>query len=96
MDATAQQHTRTIVVEVHFPISAKHDFRHHYTPITTVGTVREAAMEHFGVTEEPGSEYFLTDDRDHDRRLPDDETVGQVAGPKDEIEVTLVKELIQG
>lgn len=97
MDATAQQHTRTIAVEVHFPISTKHDFHHRYTPTATIGTVREAAMEHFGVAEEPGSEYLLTDDRVNDRRLPDDETAGQAAGPEDhKLEMTLVKELIQG
>ncbi len=97
MDATAAQHTKTIGVEVHFPISTKADFRHRYTPETTVGTVRVAAMSHFDAREEPGSEYSLTNDRDHDHRLPDEETVGQAAGPDgDELELTLVKDLVQG
>jgi hypothetical protein len=97
MDATAAQHTKTIEVEVHFPISTKPDFHHRYTPETTIGTVRATAMTHFNAREEPGSEYFLTDDRDHDRRLPDEDTVGQASGPdSDEIELTLVKDLIQG
>jgi hypothetical protein len=97
MDATAAQHTKTIEVEVHFPISTKPHFRHRYTRETTIGTVRAAAMTHFDAREEPGSEYFLTNDRDHDRRLPDEETVGQAAGlGGDEFELTLVKDLIQG
>jgi hypothetical protein len=97
MDATTAQHTKTIEVEVHFPISTKPDFRHRYTPETTIGTVRAAAMTHFDAKEEPGSEYFLTNDHDHDRRLPDDETVAQAAGPDgDKLELTLVKDLIQG
>jgi hypothetical protein len=62
----------------------------------TIGTLRAAAMEHFHAHEEPGSEYYLTNDKDNDARLPDSDTVGEVADKTDALELTLVKELIQG
>jgi hypothetical protein len=88
--------TQTIEVQVSFPISARGPYHHRYERSATVGAVRAAAMGHFAVQEEPGSEYYLTDDQQHDRRLEDSETVDQAAGEKHELHLTLVKELIQG
>jgi hypothetical protein len=95
MNATTEK-TQTIEVQVSFPISPRGHYHHRYESSTTIGAVRAAAMEHFVVQEEPGSEYYLTDDQQHDRRLEDIETVGLAAGQKHELHLTLVKELIQG
>jgi hypothetical protein len=96
MNTTTTTKTHTIEVHVSFPISPREPYHHRYEPDTTIGAVRTGAMEHFGVQEEPGSEYYLTDDHEHDRRLEDSETVGRAAGEMHELHLTLVKELIQG
>jgi hypothetical protein len=87
---------KTIEVAVGFPLSTREPFHHRYAEGDTIGTARAAAMAHFGVHEEAGTVYYLTDDRHDDRRLEDGETVGTVAGKTDDIRVTLVKDLIQG
>jgi hypothetical protein len=96
MEATAAQKLKTIEIRVSFPLSTRPPYHHHYQEHDTIGSVRAAAMEHFGVHEEPGSEYYLTDDRHDDDRLQDGETVGQAAGEKHELHLTLVKDLVQG
>jgi hypothetical protein len=95
MDAIEHK-TKTIEVAVAFPLSTREPFHHRYDEGDMIGTVRAAAMEHFGVHEEPGTVYYLTDDRHDDRRLEDGETVGVAAGKRDDARVTLVKDLIQG
>jgi hypothetical protein len=96
MEAAAVQKVRTIEVRVNFPLSTRPPYHHKDHENDTIGSVRVAAMEHFRVHEEPGSEYYLTDDGHDDQRLPDSETVGQAAGEKHELALTLVKDLVQG
>jgi hypothetical protein len=93
-DTTAK--VQTVEVTVAFPLSKEGDYHHKAREQETIGTLRAAAMKHFHVSEEPGSEYYLTNDRDNDGRLPDSDTVGQIAGTAETLELTLVKELIQG
>jgi hypothetical protein len=92
----ATEKIQAVEVKVEFPISAHDPYHARYEPTATIGVVRAAAMEHFQAREEPGSQYYLTDDQQHDRRLDDHETVGQVAEEKRELQLTLVKELVQG
>lgn len=95
MQAT-EQITETIEVTVAFPLSGRDTFHSRYARNDAVGTVRTAAMNHFGVMEEPGTRYYLTDDRHNDRELPDSETIGTVAGQAEAVHLTLVKDLVQG
>ncbi len=95
MQAT-EQHTKTVETKVTFPLSTRDPFHHRYARDETIGVVRVAAMDHFGVHEEPGTVYYLTDDRHDDRRLEDGETIGAVAGEHDDLRLTLVKDLVQG
>jgi hypothetical protein len=95
MQGTAHT-TMTVDVTVIFPLSTREDYHHKAERHETAAKLRSAAMHHFRVQEEPGSEYYLTNDEDNDARVPDDDTVGQVAGEKDTLELTLVKDLVQG
>ena len=95
MHATAQK-TKTIQLKVAFPMSTRGPYHHHYDDAETIATVRAAAMEHFRVHEEPGSVYYLTEDRRDDRRVEDGETLGELVEHKHELKLTLVKDLIQG
>ncbi|MGA8355616.1 MAG: hypothetical protein WB698_15760 [Solirubrobacteraceae bacterium] len=52
----------TVEVTVSFPLSKRHDYHHKAHEQETIGKLRAAAMEHFHVQEEPGSEYYLTND----------------------------------
>lgn len=85
--------TRLITVHVGFPVSRKGPYRAQVPPEDTVGTVRQAAMEFFEVSDGADYTYVLTHDG-HDE--PDDRTVGQVAGEKDSAEFRLVKKITQG
>jgi hypothetical protein len=96
MQATEQITEKKIEVKVAFPLSTRGAFHHHYTREATVGTVRVAAMAHFGAREEPGTRYYLTDDRHEDRELPDSETIGSLAPHDEPQHLTLVKDLVQG
>jgi len=58
MHATAQR-TETVEVTVAFPLSARGSFHQRYVRHDTIGTVRAAAMDHFGVHEEPDVVYYL-------------------------------------
>jgi len=93
-DTTAK--VKTVQVTVAFPLSKRGDYHHNAHEHETIGDLRASAMKHFHAQEEPGSEYYLTNDADHDARIPDSDTVGQVAGEADTLGLTLVKELIQG
>jgi hypothetical protein len=93
---TTEQRTGTVEVTVAFPLSPREPFHHRYDRQDTIGAVRQAAMDHFGVHEEPGTIYYLTDDRHDDHRLDDAETVGKVAGEHEDLPLTLVKDLVQG
>lgn len=93
---STEQRTETVEVAVAFPLSPREPFHHRYARHDTIGAVRLAAMDHFGVHEEPGTVYYLTDDRHDDGRLDDSETVGTVAGEHEDLRLTLVKDLVQG
>lgn len=96
MQATEQITEKKIEVTVAFPLSTRGAYHHHYTREDTVGTVRMAAMVHFGAQEEPGTRYYLTDDRHDDRELPDSETIATLSPDDEPIHLTLVKDLVQG
>jgi len=87
------QEMQLISVQVSFPVSPKGPYRADVTPATLVGTVRQAAMTHFEVSDGAQFTYVLTHDG---RRQPNDETVGQVAGDKHSVDFRLVKEITQG
>jgi hypothetical protein len=93
-DTTAK--VKTVQVTVAFPLSKRGDYHHNARVHETIGDLRAHAMKHFHAQEEPGSEYYLTNDADNDARLPDTDTVGHVADEADTLALTLVKELIQG
>jgi hypothetical protein len=86
--------TRTrIRVIVVFPITKKGPFEEQATPDTTVGEVRTAAMEHFGVQDDSQFTYVLAHDgveEDNSR------TIKEIAGTEDEVKFTLVKKITQG
>jgi hypothetical protein len=83
---------KPIHVTVTFPL-AKQPYQDAVPPQTTVGEVRKAAMENFGVNEEPQSKYYLTFKGE---RQQDSTTIGDLAGHAEAVKLTLVKELIQG
>jgi hypothetical protein len=93
---TTEQHTKTVETTVTFPLSTRDPLHHRYARDEKISVVRVAAMDHFGVHEEPGTVYYLTDDRHDDRRLEDGETIGAVAGEHHDLRLTLVKDLVQG
>ncbi|MFI5289563.1 MAG: hypothetical protein ACHQ17_07930 [Polyangia bacterium] len=93
-DTTAK--VKTVQVTVAFPLSKRGDYHHDAREQETIGALRAAAMKHFHAQEEQGSEYYLTNDEADDARLPDSDTVAEVAGEADTLALTLVKELIQG
>ncbi len=84
---------RLITVQVSFPVSAKGPYRAQVPAQETVGSVRVAAMGFFEVSDGADYAYVLTHGG-HD--VPDDRTVGQVAGDKDTVEFRLVKKITQG
>jgi len=83
---------KPIHVTVTFPL-AKQPYQDSVASQTTVGEIRKAAMEKFGVTEETQSRYYLTFKGE---RQQDSTTVDSLAGHAEALKFTLVKELIQG
>lgn len=81
-----------IQVTVTFPLG-KTPFHADATATQTIGELRSAAMNHFGVSPDSQTQYYLTH---NGQRLDDTKTVGDVAGPAHGLKLTLVKELIQG
>lgn len=85
-------------VLVVFPLGSGKPYKADEGPETTVGEVLAAAIEHFGVSVDPGSRYFLGFGSDLDE-VGEAETLGaldeQQPG-KGTLKFTLVKELIQG
>jgi hypothetical protein len=92
-EAGTARPVRLITVQVSFPVSAKGPYRAQVWPEDTVGSVRLAAMEFFTVSDGADYTYVLTHDG---QDVPDDQTVGQVAGEKDAVEFRLVKKITQG
>lgn len=92
-EAGTARPVRLITVQVNFPVSAKGPYRSQVPPQDTTGSVRVAAMGFFEVSDGGDYTYVLTHGG-HD--VPDDRTVGQVAGEKDSVEFRLVKKITQG
>jgi hypothetical protein len=84
--------TQLIEVTVTFPLGEK-PFHEEYGNTSTVGEVRTAAMQHFGVVEDPQYAYYLTYKGE---RQNDTTTLGSIAEHAHGLKFTLVKELIQG
>ena len=82
----------SIKITVTFPL-AHGPFQTEVPPETTAGTVRTSALTFFGVSEDPGSTYFLTHAGE---RESDERTVGAIAGHAHALKFTLGKELTQG
>jgi hypothetical protein len=85
--------TRIITVQVSFPVSEKSPYRAEESQGILAGAVREAAMRDFAVSDSRQYTYVLTHDG---RKVPDSETIGQIAGDRHSVEFRLVKELTQG
>lgn len=85
--------TDHVAVHVTFALSTEKAFKAEYSPETTLGTVRAAAMVHFRVQEDPNSTYYLTSNR---QRHADSVTVGDLAGHAHALKLRMVKELTQG
>jgi hypothetical protein len=81
-----------IKVTVNFPLAGK-PFENDFARTATVGDVRTACMEAFGVSEDPSTKYYLAHDRD---KLGNDKTLESIAGHAEALKFTLVKEIIQG
>jgi hypothetical protein len=82
-----------IKVTVTFPITKKGPFDEQVTLQTTVGTVREAAMRHFGVQDDAQFTYVLA----HDGvEQGNSRTIEEVAGSAEAVKFTLVKKIAQG
>lgn len=93
-------HITQVKVVVTFPLGTGKPYKVTDPDDTKVLAVRQAAMRHFSVDEDPGSRYFLTFGPHHDE-VDDDRTLASFAdehGKPGEhtLKFTLVKELIQG
>jgi hypothetical protein len=93
MPAQPTQHNTTVKVTVIFPISVEGPFHAEESRGATVGEVRQAAIAHFKVSQDPEHDYYLTH---AGKRVADDTLVGDVAEEREAVKFTLVKELIQG
>jgi hypothetical protein len=85
-------------VSVLFPLGSGKPYKAEEGAETTVGDVLEAAIEHFGVSADSGSRYFLGFGSDLDE-VDEAETLGALDDKqpgKGTLKFTLVKELIQG
>ena len=93
-------HITEFKVLVMFPLGVGKPYTATDPDDTTVLMVRQAAMQHFAVHEDPGSRYFLAFGPHHEE-LGDDRTLKSLddeheKAQKDTLRFTLVKELIQG
>lgn len=77
-----------IRVTVKFPITKKGPFEERVARGATVGSVRTAAMNHFGLQDDSQFIYVLAYDGVEDGN---DRTVGEVAGSADAAKFTLVR-----
>lgn len=91
----AAPHVTQTKVKVSFPLAPGKPFSATEPDDTAISAVRTAAMSYFGVHEDPGSRYYLTQG-EAGEEVVDGATVGQVAGHAHAVKFTLVKELIQG
>jgi hypothetical protein len=91
---TAASKTETKVT-VEFPLFHGKPFSGTYPDATTIIEIRNAAMDYFGVDEDPGSRYYLTHGPAGEE-LADDRVIGEIGDHAHAVKLTLVKELIQG
>jgi hypothetical protein len=84
--------TQQLEVTVTFPLGET-PFHDRYAESATIGEVRAAAMNHFGVVEDPQYTYYLTHNGE---RQNDATTLGSIVEHAHGLKLTLVKELIQG
>ena len=91
----ARDHGRSdrIRVVVTFPLGPAGPYRDDLADEATVGTVRAAAMIHFGAVEDPGLRFYLVHDG---LEVADTRTVGDVAGLARAVKFTLARDVIQG
>jgi hypothetical protein len=82
-----------IRVTVTFPITKKGPFEEQVARGATVGSVRTAAMDHFGAQDDSQFVYVLAYNGVEEGN---DRTVGQVAGTAQAAKFTLVKKIAQG
>jgi hypothetical protein len=83
----------TVKTTVTFSFSEKKPFRHDFSPETTVGEVKTAAMAYFGVQPDPVYVFYLS----HDRVRQDDAaTLAAVAKKAKAVTFRLVREIPQG
>lgn len=92
-DAKDHGRPETIKVTVTFPIGPGGPYRDDLADETTVGTLRAAAMNHFGATEDPGLRFYLIHDG---LEIADTSTIGDVAGRARAVKFTLARDVIQG
>ena len=93
-EGAGAQATHLITVHVTFPVSPKGPYRAEVTPDTTAGSVRQAAMTHFEVSDSGQFTYVLTHNGEGE---PDSKTIGQIAGDKERsVAFRLVKRITQG
>lgn len=95
-DATKKEstgHVHLITVHVGFPVSKNGPYAAQVAPETTVGAVRQAAMQHFGVADDGQFAYVLTHGG---QEQPNDRTVGEIAGHANDVKFQLVKKITQG
>ncbi len=84
--------SQQVHVTVTFPLG-KGPFTTEVPPDRTVGEVRTDAMQHFGVSQDSQTQYYLTHNGE---RLTDNTKIGEIADHAHGLKFTLVKELIQG
>jgi hypothetical protein len=95
---TPTSNATKLKVQVSFPLATGGPFKATEEPERTVGEIRQEAMQHFGVAEDPGSRYYLAGGR-HGDEVADGITLAAIDEEepgKGTIKFTLVKELIQG
>ena len=96
-ETAAKKSPTTIKVTVTFPVSKKGLFKDDYSPETTIGEVREAAMSHFGVFDSVTGDTQLTYVLTHGgKRQENDATLGSIAGNARALPFRLVKVITQG
>ena len=89
----SESQVRTAIkVVVTFPLG-QGPYQTEEQPDTTVGAIRLAAMNFFGVVEDPQYTFYLS----HSGAPVDNsKTIGEIAGHAQAVKFTLVKEIVQG
>jgi len=83
----------TIKVTVTFPIGAGGPYRDDVADEATAGTVRAAAMTHFGAAEDPGLRFYLVH---NGLEVADTTAIAEVAGRARAVKFTLARDVVQG